>query len=364
MPGESPTLLGQMHNVLRRKHYSPHTEERYVYWVRHFIRFHGGRHPRMLGKPEIEAYLDHLAKELHVAAATQNQALNAIVFLYKAILGQSLEFRLDYLRARRPKRLPTVLSREEVLRVLGALYGRNRLVAQIMYGSGLRLGEAVRLRVKDLDPARLQVTVRQGKGGKDRVTVLPSSLVEPLQSHLVWVRRLHQADLAKGFGSARLPDALDRKLPSASTEWIWQFVFPSARISVDPRGGALRRHHISRNAVQRNLAHAARMAGVDKRVTPHVLRHSFATHLLENGYDIRTVQELLGHKDVKTTMIYTHVLNRGGLAVRSPLDASRPDSGNAGLGWAVRERVGPRVNYETSAGRVGRSGLAPTAAAA
>ncbi len=349
--GQVPPLLVQLQNVIRRKHYSHHTEQRYLHWARQYILFHRKRHPATLGKPEIEAYLNYLARDLEVSAATQNQALNAIVFLYKAVLALPLDFKFDYLRARRSRPMPTVLSRAEVHRLLDALYGRNRLVAQLLYGGGLRLAEAVGLRVKDLDFSSLQIMVRQAKGGRDRVTVLPASLVEPLRAHLNWVKGLHQADLSRGLGAARLPGALERKLPSASTEWIWQFVFPSTKISIDPRGSVPRRHHLSRNAVQRSVAQAARIARIDKRVSPHVLRHSFATHLLENGYDIRTVQELLGHKDVKTTMIYTHVLNRGGLAVRSPLDAD-PASDRS-----VRERLVGGQSYKLNGGPVrnGRS---------
>ena len=320
MSSRKPNLLDQVRNAIRRKHYSPHTETRYVYWVRDFVLFHGKRHPRRFGKREIEEYLNFLANDRKVAASTQNQALNAIAFLYKAVLDQPLDFKLEYLRARRTKPLPTVLSRREVTRLLEASYGPNQLVAQLMYGSGLRLSEALRLRVKDIDPDLLQLTVRQGKGAKDRVTVLPDSLLGSLQEHLKWVQRLHAADLKRGHGATPLPYALARKFPSASTDWAWQYVFPSSRLSADPRTKLLTRHHLSRNTVQRAVSRAAHIAMIDKRVTPHVLRHSFATHLLENGYDIRTVQELLGHKHVTTTMIYTHVLNRGGMAVRSPLD--------------------------------------------
>ena len=339
MKSVKPKLLDQVRNVIRRKHYSHHTESRYVYWVRDFVLYHGKRHPLELGKREIEAYLDHLARDRKVAASTQNQALNALAFLYKAVLEQPLDFKLDYLRAHRPKPLPTVLSRREVTRLLEAMHGPKRLAAQIMYGSGLRLSETVRLRVKDIDRDQFQVTVRQGKGGKDRVTVLPESLTRALHEHLKWVRRLHASDLNRGYGATLLPSALKRKLPSASTNWAWQFVFPSNRISPDPRTSLLTRHHLSRNTLQRAVSRAATVAMIEKRVTPHVLRHSFATHLLENGYDIRTVQELLGHKHVTTTMIYTHVLNRGGMAVRSPLDQ---DSGaieprESGAGRRVRE---------------------------
>ena len=300
MKSQKPRLLEQVQNVLRRKRYSPHTEERYLYWIKKFVLFNGKQHPNRMGKAEIESYLNHLAKERKVSASTQNQALNAIVFLYKAVLNQRLEFRLEYLRARRPKRLPTVLSAAEVRKLLGAMYGHNKLIAQLMYGSGLRLSEAVRLRVKDIDLGQLQLMVRHGKGSKDRVTMLPLSVVDPLNDHLRWARQLHQADLENGLGSTSLPDALNLKYPAASKEWIWQYVFPSLRISMDQNSGVRRRHHFSRNAVQRAVKRAARTSVISKRVSPHVLRHSFATHLLENGYDIRTVQELLGHKHVTT----------------------------------------------------------------
>ena len=320
MKSHKPKLLEQVRNVIKRKHYSPHTEKQYVYWVRDFVLFHGKQHPIGLGKAEIEEYLNYLARERNVAASTQNQALNAIAFLYKAVLDRPLDFKLDFLRARRPKPLPTVLSRREVRSLLEAMYGPNRLASQLMYGSGLRLSEALRIRVKDIDRDQLQVTVRKGKGAKDRVTMLPESLLRPLKEHLNWVRRLHIADLKAGQGATLLPEALHRKYPSASTDWAWQHVFPSSRLSSDPRTGLLARHHLSRSTLQRAVSRAARIAMIHKRVTPHVLRHSFATHLLEDGYDIRTVQELLGHRHVTTTMIYTHVLNRGGMAVRSPLD--------------------------------------------
>lgn len=255
-----------------------------------------------------------------VAASTQNQALNAILFLYREVLKQDLEGRIDATRAKRPKRLPTVLTREEVRRVLNAMSGTPQLIAKLLYGSGLRLMEAIRPRVKDLDFAQHQVVVRDGKGMKDRVTVLPDSLIAPLQEHLQRAKLIHERDLAKGYGSGYLPYALERKYPNADHEWIWRYVFPAIALSKDPRTGVVRRHHVSESSVQKAVKKAVRLAGINKRVTCHTFRHSFATHLLENGYDIRTVQELLGHKDVRTTMIYTHVLNRGALAVRSPLD--------------------------------------------
>jgi integron integrase len=343
-------LLDRVREAIRLKHYSIRTEEAYVNWVKRFILFHNKRHPREMGLPEIEAFLScyhdlvsrsnfllkkhlsleegvmitrnltHLAVDLKVAASTQNQALSAILFLYREVLHKELEGPIEAIRARRPKRLPTVLTREEVSRLMSCLSGTYKLMAKLLYGSGLRLMECVRLRVKDLDFANRAIIVRDAKGMKDRVTVLPESLVQPLQEHLQGVKRLHEEDLAQGYGSVYLPYALARKYPNADKEWIWQYVFPSKRLSVDPRTGIVRRHHISESSLQKAVREAARRAGIDKRVTCHTLRHSFATHLLQNGYDIRTVQELLGHKDVRTTMIYTHVLQRGGLAVRSPLD--------------------------------------------
>jgi len=313
-------LLEQVRETLRLKHYSIRTEEAYVHWIKRFILFHNKRHPLEMGLPEIQAFLTHLAVKERVAASTQNQALAAILFLYREVLHKELEGSIEAIRARRPKRLPTVLTKEEVSRLLNCMTGTHQLMAKLLYGSGLRLIECVRLRVKDLDFPNRAIIVRDGKGEKDRVTVLPDSLIHPLQEHLRWVKSLHEEDLAKGYGSVYLPYALARKYPNADREWIWQYVFPSKRLSVDPRTGIVRRHHISESSLQKAVREAARRAGINKRVTCHTLRHSFATHLLQNGYDIRTVQELLGHKDVRTTMIYTHVLQRGGLAVRSPLD--------------------------------------------
>jgi len=313
-------LLDQVRDAIRRKHYSIRTEQAYVSWIRRFILFHNKRHPRDMGAPEIEAFLTHLAVERRVAASTQNQALSAILFLYREVLGIELDLPLRSVRAKRPQRLPTVLTHEEALRVITCLSGTHQLMAKLLYGSGLRLMECVRLRVKDLDFDQHVITVRDGKGAKDRITVLPDTLITPLQEHLQRVQLIHQQDLADGYGSVYLPYALDRKYPNASKEWIWQYVFPSDRLSTDPRTGIVRRHHIDPSTLQKAVRKAARLAGIAKHVTCHTFRHSFATRLLENGYDIRTVQELLGHKDVKTTMIYTHVLNRGGIAVRSPLD--------------------------------------------
>ncbi|RMD59574.1 integron integrase [Candidatus Parcubacteria bacterium] len=313
-------LLDRVRDAIRRKHYSTRTEQAYVYWIKRFIFFHNKRHPREMGAPEIEAFLTHLAVNENVAASTQNQALSALLFLYREVLKHPIEGEINAARAKRPKRLPTVLTREEVRRVLDAMSGTQRLVAQLLYGSGLRLLEALRLRVKDLDFAQHQIVVRDGKGFKDRVTILPESLVQPLQEHLKRVKLIHEQDLDHGYGTVYLPYALERKYPNANREWIWQYVFPATTLYKDPRTGAMRRHHLHESSVQKAVRQAAKLAGLNKRVTPHTFRHSFATHLLEAGYDIRTVQELLGHKDVKTTMIYTHVMNKGPYAVRSPLD--------------------------------------------
>ena len=320
MESNDKKLLDRVRDAIRLKHYSIRTEQAYVNWIKRYIYFHGVRHPAEMGAPEIQAFLTHLAVDQNVAASTQNQALSALLFLYKEVLKQDLG-PIDALRAKKPKRLPTVLTKEEVRRVFQHMSGIHLLIARLLYGSGLRLMEGVRLRVKDLDFEYHTITVRDGKGAKDRVTMLPETLVVPLQDHLRTVKRTHEEDLAKGYGAVYLPYALERKYPNANKEWIWQYVFPANRLSVDPRSGVVRRHHIHESSVQKAVRAAAQAAGIPKRVSPHTLRHSFATHLLEAHYDIRTVQELLGHKDVKTTMIYTHVLNKGGLAVRSPLDA-------------------------------------------
>jgi integron integrase len=313
-------LLDQVRDTIRLKHYSIRTEEAYVNWIRRFILFHDKRHPKDVGGKEVEAFLTHLAVEGHVAAATQNQALSALLFLYRNVFRKELDYPIAAVRAKQSQHLPAVLTKEETQRVLAQLSGIHRLQAKLLYGSGLRLLECLRLRVKDIDFERRAIIVRDTKGDEDRVTMLPDSLVELLQEHLQRVKRLYQEDFAKGFGAVCLPDALERKYPNASSEWIWQYVFPSDQLSVDPRSGETRRHHLDESGLQKAVRRAAGAAGLDKRVTCHTFRHSFATHLLENHYDIRTVQELLGHKDVRTTMIYTHVLQRGGLAVRSPLD--------------------------------------------
>lgn len=313
-------LLDRVRDAIRVKHYSIRTEQAYVNWIRRFILFHDKRHPKDMGAAEIEEYLTYLAVERNVAASTQNQALSALLFLYQNVLKKDLDRPVDAVRAKKPKRLPTVLTREEAQQVLAAMSGTHQLIAKLLYGAGLRLIECLRLRVKDVDFGQQQIIVRDGKGAKDRITVLPESLVEPMRKHLHRVAMIHQQDLDNGYGAVYLPEALARKYPNANKELIWQYAFPSREISTDPRTGVERRHHLHVSTIQRAVRRAAKLAGVSKHVTPHVFRHSFATHLLESGYDIRTVQELLGHKDVKTTMIYTHVLNRGGLAVRSPLD--------------------------------------------
>lgn len=315
-----PGVLEVMRDEIRKRHYSIRTEEAYLQWVRRYIQFHGRRHPAGMGAPELEAFLTHLAVGRDVAASTQNQALSAILFLYREVLGLQLPWLDDVTRAKKPKRLPVVLTPDEVQLVLSGLEGTLHLMAQLLYGSGLRLMECVRLRVKDVDFMRGEILVREAKGNKDRVTMLPRLLHEPLQRHLQRVKLLHEEDIAAGHGRVWLPHALAVKKPGAPLEWGWQYVFPSSRLSVDPRGGEVRRHHLDEKSLQRAIKKALAQAGIVKPATTHTLRHSFATHLLENGYDIRTVQELLGHADVATTQIYTHVLNRGALGVRSPLD--------------------------------------------
>jgi integron integrase len=315
-----PKLLEKARQVLRLKHYALSTERRYLSWIRQFILFHDKQHPASMGQREIEAYLTHLALQENVSASTQNQALNALVFLYRNVLGQEVEFDLHAVRARRSKHVPTTLTREEVQTLLSLMRGRNRLMAQLLYGSGLRVSECVRLRVQDVDVTRRQLKIYESKGNRDRFTLLPDAVIPDLERQLIRRKRVHQDDLSKGVGTVYLPYALEKKYPFANREWIWQYVFTSSQLSRDPRSGVQRRHHVHPSTLQKAVKRGAKLAGFDKRVTCHTLRHSFATHLLENGYDIRTVQELLGHKDVKTTMIYTHVLNRGGLAVKSPLD--------------------------------------------
>ena len=313
-------LLDQVRETLRRKNYAYRTEESYTGWIRRFILFHGKRHPREMGAAEIESYLTYLAVEREVAPSTQNQALAALQFLYQYVLQKPLDEEILPAPAKRKKHLPVVLSKQESRAVIERLSGTHKLITQLLYGSGLRITECLRLRVKDLDFQRGEIIVRSGKGGKDRVTVLPDCLKPILKRQLKRAKLLHQDDLSEGGGSVYLPRGLARKYPSAEREWIWQYVFPAPNLSADPRTGEIRRHHLGASSLRRDIKSAARDAGITKHVTPHTFRHSFATHLLEDGYDIRTVQELLGHSDVSTTMIYTHVLNKGGRGVRSPLD--------------------------------------------
>jgi integron integrase len=315
-----PRLLDELRGVIRRKNYSIRTEIAYVDWVRRFVHFCELRHPRDCGAREVEHFLTHLAVEGKVTGSTQNQARSALLFLYKEVLGCELPWLDGVVTAKRPVTLPVVLTAAEVRRLLDRADGIYGLVLRLLYGTGMRVLEALRLRVKDVDFERREIVIREGKGLRDRVTMLPSSIADDLQRHLDRVGRIHALDLEGGHGDVYLPFALARKYQRAGRDWGWQYVFPADRLSVDPRGGAVRRHHIDPQSIQRALRDASRRAGIAKHATPHTLRHSFATHLLDDGYDIRTVQELLGHKDVSTTMIYTHVLNKGGRAVKSPLD--------------------------------------------
>jgi len=317
---DSPKLLDRLRAEIRVRHYSIRTEETYVDWARRFILFHGKRHPKDMGAEEVRDFLSHLAVEHNVAASTQNQAKSALLFLYREVLHVELPWLDEVIAAKAAKRLPVVLTPTEVRRLLNAMSGTMGLVASLLYGTGMRLLEGLRLRVKDIEFERREIVVREGKGNKDRVTVLPENLILPLKAHLEKAKALHERDLAAGFGDVYLPDALAKKYPKAGRTWGWQFAFPSAVRSIDPRSGVERRHHLYEASVQRAVREAARLAEIHKPVTPHTLRHSFATHLLQSGYDIRTVQELLGHSDVATTMIYTHVLNKGGKGVISPLD--------------------------------------------
>ena len=319
-PQQGKKLMEQVSDALRTKHYSYRTEQTYKDWIKRYILFHGKRHPKDMGEAEIRAFIAHLAAERKVAVSTSNQALSAILFLYRTVLQMDIQLPPDLSKASRPKRLPTVLTHAEAMQIIGKMRGASRLMAKIMYGSGLRVMECMRLRVKDLDFGNHQIVVRGGKGDNDRLTILPKSILPELEQLLQDVKALHEKDLAEGYGETILPNALDVKYRAASREWAWQFIFPASQRSLDPLTGVIRRHHLDETVPQKAIRAAAKSAGIEKQVTPHTFRHSFATHLLQNGYDIRTVQELLGHKDVKTTMIYTHVLQRGGLAVKSPLD--------------------------------------------
>lgn len=317
---DQPRLMDQVRRAIRTRHFSLSTEKAYVRWIKDYLHYHGLRHPSEMGKPELEQFLSYLAVDRNVAASTQNQALSALLFLYREVLELDFGLLEDVTRARKPARLPVVLTREEMRRVLVYIEGPQGLMIRLLYGCGLRLMECVRLRVKDIDFGYRQVVVRDGKGAKDRATLLPDSLVIPLKAQLQRVKSLHDEDLRRGFGAVYLPYALARKYPNADREFGWQYVFPAQSLSKDPRSNRTGRHHIDGRRLQKALKKAVVASGMVKPVTCHTLRHSFATHLLENGYDIRTVQDLLGHKDVRTTQIYTHVLGRGGNAVRSPID--------------------------------------------
>ena len=313
-------LMDQIRDAIRVKHYSTKTERAYGHWIRSYILFHKKRHPRDMGVPEIEAFLTYLAVDQKVAASTQNQALSAILFLYRVVLRFDIPETLNIVWAKRSRHVPTVLSKDEVARVIGLMSGTQQIMAKLMYGSGIRLNECIQLRVKDLDFEYKQIKIHNGKGEQSRRTLLPERLNPILEDHLKNIKAIHQRDLKRGFGYTYLPPALERKYPNANREWVWQYVFPSSIISLHKESGIRRRFHQSSSTLQKAVRRAAQKAGIAKRVTPHVFRHSFATHLLQAGYDIRTVQELLGHRSVKTTMIYTHVLNSGPLGVRSPLD--------------------------------------------
>jgi len=320
-PPKPKKLLDQYRDHIRLKQYSSRTEKTYISWVREYILFHNKRHPREMRVPEINQFITHLVVERKASASTQNQALSAIMFLYRNVLHIELdETTLNFVRPKKGKRVPTVLSKEEARAIIANMSGTYKLMAQILYGSGLRIMECLRLRIKDIDFENHRIIIFDGKGGDDRATMLPDSLIPALRKHIQQVGILHQKDLAAGFGSTFIPYGLDKKYPHAHKQWIWQYLFPASALYTDPETGLTRRHHIHETALQKAIRTAVKLSKIDKRVTPHTFRHSFATHLLQNGYDIRTVQELLGHKDVKTTMIYTHVLQRGANAVKSPLD--------------------------------------------
>jgi integron integrase len=319
-PAQKPKLLDRLREALRSRHYSRRTEQTYCHWVKRFIFFHNMRHPAEMAEPEINAYLTHLAVKEKVSASTQNQALSALLFLYRYVMDREIGDLGEVIRARKPKRIPVVMTRDEVKAILGHLHGDKWLMANLMYGAGLRLMECLRLPNQDVDFARNEITIRDGKGAKDRITMLPESLKTLLQDHLKKVKALHERDLADGWGRVEMPYALDRKYPNAAADWRWQWVFPQENRWKNTRTGQEGRHHVHETILQRVVREAVRQSNIVKHVGCHTFRHSFATHLLENGYDIRTIQELLGHKDVSTTMIYTHVLNKGGHGVRSPVD--------------------------------------------
>ena len=315
-----PKLLDRVRALMRMRHYSYETEKRYIYWIRHYIGFHNIRNPAETSAAEVEAFLSHLAVEKRVSASTQNQALAALLFLYRDVLGVDLPWLEKFVPAKKPDHVPVVLTKDEVKQITGELSGTNWLLANLLYGAGLRLSEALRLRVKDLDFGFMQIVVRDAKGAKDRFTVLPSKLIEPLRKQLEAARKLHEQDLRRGLGKVELPFALARKYPTAETEWAWQYVFPSRVLSVNPRTGKKGRHHVSAASLQKPFKETVRKNRIPKNASPHILRHSFATHLLHDVYDIRTIQDLLGHKELSTTMIYTHVLQNNRLGVRSPVD--------------------------------------------
>jgi integron integrase len=315
-------LLDQVRNRIRLKGYSIRTEKTYVEWIRRFILFHNKQHPKQMGKKEIESFLSYLVVQRNVAPSTQNQAFNAILFLFRQVLEMEMPENIQSIRSKKPVRVPTVMTPEETHKLIAMMNGVHQLMAKTIYGCGLRVLECLRLRVKDVDFSLNQIVVRDGKGKKDRITVLPDGIKPEIEAHLLRTQSLHQQDLRDGYGRVYLPYALARKYPNADRQWGWQYVFPSKSLSKDPRSGIKRRHHMHASSIRKAIQRAAKLSGVIKPVGCHTLRHSFATHLLMNGYDIRTVQELLGHKDVSTTMIYTHVLNRGGRAVVSPLDAN------------------------------------------